>query len=176
MGCNQSGDANDPTNPTLMRSSSGLINGGGKMNQSGVHSPNNFVVTMIGSTSVHGMVLGFSGDSFDPIACRVPIPRYCHALVHDKEIGYITGGIEDLESNVSSKATLEAQILEGVISKKFFRVNMKKLLEDPGESFEPFPDMINARYAHTAIEVDGYLYAIGGRQYGPDENGLLSAC
>lgn len=36
--------------------------------------------------------------------------------------------------------------------------------------------MINARYAHCAIFVSGYLYAIGGRQYGTDESGLLSAC
>ncbi len=81
------------------------------MYQSGVHSPQNFAITMVGNTSVQGLVLGFSGGSFDPIPCRVPIPRYCHALLRDKETGFITGGIEDLESNVSAKATLDFQIL-----------------------------------------------------------------
>jgi N-acetylneuraminic acid mutarotase len=36
--------------------------------------------------------------------------------------------------------------------------------------------MINARYAHCAIKLNNSLYVIGGRQYGSDENGLLSAC
>lgn len=36
--------------------------------------------------------------------------------------------------------------------------------------------MINSRYAHCAIEAHGCLYALGGRQYGGDEMGLLSAC
>lgn len=77
---------------------------------------------------------------------------------------------------MSSMATLDAQILEGNISKKFYKINMKKLLEEPMTALEPYPDMINARYAHVSIIHDKYLYAIGGRQYGPDENGLLSAC
>jgi N-acetylneuraminic acid mutarotase len=38
------------------------------------------------------------------------------------------------------------------------------------------PDMINARYAHCSIQLNKSLYVIGGRQYGTDENGLLSAC
>ena len=65
-------------------------------------------------------------------------------------------------------ATLDAQILEGNISKKFYRVNLKKLLEDPASSLEPYPEMINARYAHVSISHQKYIYAIGGRQYGPD--------
>lgn len=36
--------------------------------------------------------------------------------------------------------------------------------------------MINARYAHVTIFHENCIYAIGGRQYGPDQNGLLSAC
>ena len=36
--------------------------------------------------------------------------------------------------------------------------------------------MINARYAHSAIQIAQTLFVIGGRQYGSDENGLLSAC
>jgi hypothetical protein len=36
--------------------------------------------------------------------------------------------------------------------------------------------MINARYAHCAIQMGQALFVIGGRQYGSDENGLLSAC
>ena len=38
------------------------------------------------------------------------------------------------------------------------------------------PDMINSRYAHCSIQLNKSLYVIGGRQYGTDENGLLSAC
>jgi hypothetical protein len=53
---------------------------------------------------------------------------------------------------------------------------MVKLLQDPENSFEVLPDMINARYAHVAIQLGQTLFVIGGRQYGTDENGLLSAC
>lgn len=53
---------------------------------------------------------------------------------------------------------------------------MRKLLQDPENSFELFPEMINSRYAHCAIQLDKMLYVLGGRQYGTDENGLLSAC
>ena len=49
-------------------------------------------------------------------------------------------------------------------------------MEDPANSFENFPDMINARYAHCAIKMENGIFVIGGRQYGNDENGLLSAC
>ena len=41
---------------------------------------------------------------------------------------------------------------------------------------DPYPDMINARYAHVSIMHEKSLYVLGGRQYGSDENGLLSAC
>lgn len=53
---------------------------------------------------------------------------------------------------------------------------MQRLCQDPENSFEVLPDMINARYAHSAIIIDQTLFVIGGRQYGTDENGLLSAC
>jgi hypothetical protein len=53
---------------------------------------------------------------------------------------------------------------------------MSRLCQDPENSFEVLPDMINARYAHSAIMLDQTLFVIGGRQYGTDENGLLSAC
>jgi hypothetical protein len=97
------------------------------MSKSSLNTSDNFLITMIGNTSANGLVLGFSGQSFSPISCRMPIPRYCHALSQSKEIGYVTGGIEDLESNVNAKATLDAQILEGNISKKFYKVNLRKL-------------------------------------------------
>jgi len=61
---------------------------------------------MIGNTSVQGLVLGYLASQFHPVPCRIPIPRYCHALLHDQTTGYITGGIEDLEANVNIKATL----------------------------------------------------------------------
>lgn len=65
MGCNQSNDANDPANkPTLMRNSSRIIsapNAPGKMYESGIHSPQNFALAMIGNTSTNGLILGFSG-------------------------------------------------------------------------------------------------------------------
>ena len=106
----------------------------------------------------------------------MPIPRYCHALIHDSKSAFITGGIDDLEANTNSKATLEHQILEGTISKRFVSVDRSRLVQDPENSFQVMPDMINARYAHTATQLGGCLYVIGGRQYGEDENGLLSAC
>lgn len=97
MGCNQSDNTNEPVNnSTLMRNSSGITNPPGHMNQSGEHSPNNFLISMIGNTSVHGLILGFSGDSFDSIPARSSLPRFSHALLHDAKTGYLTGGIEDL--------------------------------------------------------------------------------
>ena len=36
--------------------------------------------------------------------------------------------------------------------------------------------MINARYGHSTVILGSKLYVMGGRQYGDDENGLLSAC
>jgi hypothetical protein len=114
--------------------------------------------------------------SFDPLPCRIPIPRFCHALLQNANSGFITGGIDDLEANVNHKATIELQILEGTISKKFIKVDIRKLLLDPATSFDVLPDMINARYAHSVAEMNGNLYVVGGRQYGTDENGLLSAC
>jgi len=48
---------------------------------------------MVGNTATHGIVLGLTKNSFIPIVCRVPIPRYCHALIYDKTTGYISGGI-----------------------------------------------------------------------------------
>lgn len=38
------------------------------------------------------------------------------------------------------------------------------------------PEMINARYAHCAVEHEGHVYVFGGREYGDDEIGILSAC
>lgn len=59
MGCSQSDEANDPSkNPNLPHHSPGA------MYQSGVHSPENFAITIIGNTSVQGLVLGFSGKEF----------------------------------------------------------------------------------------------------------------
>ena len=66
---------------------------------------------MVGNTATNGLVLGFSGSEFAPIPCRISIPRYCHATLTNKQTGYISGGIEDLEANVSSKATIDQQIL-----------------------------------------------------------------
>ena len=36
--------------------------------------------------------------------------------------------------------------------------------------------MINARYAHSAVFHSDILYICGGREYGDDETGILSAC
>ena len=52
---------------------------------------------------------------------------------------------------MSAKAILDYQILEGNISKRFLKVNLKKLIEDSANSFESFTDMIYAHYAHCAI-------------------------
>ena len=36
--------------------------------------------------------------------------------------------------------------------------------------------MINSRYAHCALLHSNALYICGGREYGDDETGILSAC
>ncbi len=53
---------------------------------------------------------------------------------------------------------------------------MRKLITDPNNAFHEMPKMINARYAHCALILNNNFYALGGRQYGDDEKGLLSAC
>lgn len=90
---------------------------------------------MIGNTATNGLILGFTPSAFIPIPSRISIPRYCHAILQTNTVGFITGGIDDLEANVNSKATIDSQILEGTISKKFIKVNMIKLLQDPENSF-----------------------------------------
>ena len=60
------------------------------------HELQDFLILMVGNTATHGIVLGFTKSAFIPIICRIPIPRYCHSLLFDKNTGYITGGIEDL--------------------------------------------------------------------------------
>lgn len=77
-----------------------------------------------------------------------------------------------MDENVS----IEDQAYEGTISKQFFQVDMKKLIIDPDNAFTEMPEMINARYAHCALILNSNLYVLGGRQYGDDEKGLLSAC
>ena len=99
------------------------------------HKPSDFVLTMVGNAAAHAMVLGFSPDAFTPIPCRMPIPRYCHALIYNSSTAFITGGIDDLEANVNTKATLDHQILEGTISKRFVSVDRNKLVQDPENSF-----------------------------------------
>lgn len=86
---------------------------------------------MIGNTATNGLVLGFTTSAFIPIPSRISIPRYCHALLRSIQAGYITGGIEDLEANINSRATIDHQILEGTISKRFIKVNMERLIQDP---------------------------------------------
>lgn len=126
MGCSQSNEASEP----LQRSQ----NSPRKQpvySSNTHHSPEDFVFTMIGNTATNGLVLGFTPSAFIPIPSRIAIPRYCHALLQSPSVGFISGGVEDLEANISSKATLEAQILEGTISKRFLKVNMQRLLQDP---------------------------------------------
>jgi len=100
MGCFQSNEANDPLPkmPTLQTSGTRTLQT--QLHQSSPVSQyvaqtsnQNMVITMIGNTSVQSMVLGFTGTDFRPIPSRIPIPRYCHALLHDSSVGYITGGI-----------------------------------------------------------------------------------
>lgn len=75
--------------------------------------------------------------------------------------------------NVNEKATIDLQILEGEISKKFIQVSILKLLGDPDNAFTQLPDMINPRYAHCSIQVDSKLFVIGGRQYGGVDTSIL---
>lgn len=53
---------------------------------------------------------------------------------------------------------------------------MRKLITDLDNAFTEMPEMINARYSHCALILNNNLYVLGGRQYGDDEKGLLSAC
>jgi N-acetylneuraminic acid mutarotase len=36
--------------------------------------------------------------------------------------------------------------------------------------------MINARYGHCMVVLEGSIWVCGGREYGDDETGILSAC
>lgn len=108
MGCNQSNDASDPlpNNAITSPKKSQIIT-----KPSTQHSPEDFLITMIGNTATNGLILGFTPSAFIPIPSRISIPRYCHALLQTNTVGFITGGIDDLEANVSSKATIDSQIL-----------------------------------------------------------------
>ena len=50
-----------------------------------------------------------------------------------------------------------------MISKKFIKVKIDMLVIKPESAFEEMPDMINARYAHCAVEHEGCVYVLGGR-------------
>jgi len=126
MGCGQSNNASDPLQKT-QNSPRKQVSFGGSQH----HSPEDFLFTMVGNTTTNALVLGFTPSAFIPIPSRIAIPRYCHALLQSPSLGFITGGIEDLEANVSSKATIDSQILEGTISRRFLRVDMGKLVQDP---------------------------------------------
>lgn len=63
-----------------------------------------------------------------------------------------------------------------MISKKFIQAELSKILVKPDSAFKNMPDMINARYAHCAVEHESAVYVFGGREYGDDEIGILSAC
>ncbi len=106
MGCSQSNDASDPLQKGQSSPRKAL-----PLPTNQHHSPEDFLFTMVGNTATNGLVLGFTPSAFIPIPSRIAIPRYCHALQQTPSTGFITGGIEDLESNVSSKATIDAQIL-----------------------------------------------------------------
>jgi hypothetical protein len=76
MGCNQSNDASDPLqkNITPLRSQF-------TAKTSSQHSPEDFLITMIGNTTTNGLILGFTPSAFIPIPSRIAIPRYCHAIL-----------------------------------------------------------------------------------------------
>ena len=85
MGCNQSSEGEEPVpNPTLARNTSGILNQS-ELRKSTVNpSPEDFAITMVGNTSAHSLVLGFSGEGFHPIPSRASIPRFSHALLKDR--------------------------------------------------------------------------------------------
>jgi hypothetical protein len=103
MGCAQSTQASEPVPNMPMLQTSGSRTLQTQSSQPTTttqfatqNSNQKMVLTMIGNTSVQSMVLGYTGTDFRPIPSQIPIPRYCHALLHDSSVGYITGGIEDL--------------------------------------------------------------------------------
>ena len=108
MGCNQSSEASDPLPNNVTASPKKIQNIPKPSTQ---HRPEDFLFTMIGNTATNGLILGFTPSAFIPIPSRISIPRYCHAILQTTTVGFITGGIDDLEANVSSKATIDSQIL-----------------------------------------------------------------
>lgn len=70
----------------------------------------------------------------------------------------------------------EDQEYEGIISKRFIKVDINKLSVSIKDSFEELPEMTNARYAHCAVEFNSGVFVMGGREYGDDDIGILSAC
>ena len=40
-------------------------------------------------------------------------------------------------------------------------------------AFENVADMLHMRYTHTAVYLNGYVYALGGRYFGNGEEGVI---
>lgn len=59
------------------------------------------------------------------------------------------------------------------ISKFVFRLSCSC---DNKLSLTPLPPMLNARYAFSMIRNKQFVYAIGGRTYGGDDQGIMPLC
>jgi hypothetical protein len=75
-----------------------------------------YQMTMVGIAKRGPTVLSLTSHyHIDILRTRYNFPRYSNALISlkDPKVGYLIGGVDDLEVNVNEKATIELQILEG---------------------------------------------------------------
>ncbi len=75
-----------------------------------------YQMTMVGITKRGPTVLSLTSNyHIDILRTRYNFPRYSNALISSKDstVGYLIGGVDDLEVNVNEKATIDLQILEG---------------------------------------------------------------
>lgn len=55
-------------------------------------------------------------------------------------------------------------------------MDLGMLMTDSDNAYTVLPEMITARYAHCAIELNGLMFVIGGRQYGGNDESILKEC
>lgn len=133
-------------------------------------------IFLLGALNKGPVIIRYSPGNIESVMAPIKFPKYAHAFVNEEGIGFMSGGVEELQLTSAELKSLEEREYEGEISKRFIKVDTRQLLSSPSTAFEEMPPMINARYAHCAIQLGSEVYAIGGREYGDDEVGILSAC
>lgn len=89
-----------------------------------------------------------SNFNIEVIRKKYNFPRYTQALISlaNNNIAYLAGGVQDLEVYMNEKATIEIQIFEGVISKKFIKVDVNVFMQNPNDAFQLLLDMNKVAY------------------------------